>query len=364
MTGWVSREKSRLTKQAEERRGAVIMSRIITFGEIMMRLNPEGYKRFVQADRFECSYAGGEANVAVSLAQYGEDASYVSKIPAHEIGQACVNALRKYGVGIENIVRGGDRLGVYFVEKGASQRASKVIYDRANSAIALAKRPDFDWEKIFRGADWFHWTGITPALGGELPLICLDACREAQKQGITISCDLNYRKKLWSREAAKETMEKLIPYVNVCIANEEDASDVFGISAADTDITAGKLSNEGYISVAKQISDNYGCEKVAITLRKSISATINNWAGMLYENGQACFSREYSIHIVDRVGGGDSFGGALIYAMLNNYDQQASIDFAVAASCLKHTIEQDFNLISVAEAAALAGGDASGRVQR
>ena len=340
------------------------MAKVITFGEIMMRLNPEGYRRIVQADRFEASYAGGEANVAVSLAQYGQEASFVSKIPSHEVGQACVNSLRRYGVDTSRIVRGGDRLGIYFVEKGASQRASKVIYDRANSAIALAKPDEFDWKEIFRGADWFHWTGITPALGGDLPQICLDACKAAKELGLTISCDLNYRKKLWSREKARETMEKLVPYVDVCIANEEDASDVFGIKAADTDIDAGTLSKEGYISVAKQIAERYGCKKVAITLRSSLSASVNKWAGMFYDGEKAYFSKEYTIHIVDRVGGGDSFGGALIYSQLQGFDPQKSIEFAVAASCLKHTIEQDFNLVSVSEVEALAGGSGSGRVQR
>ncbi len=340
------------------------MARIITFGEIMMRLNPEGYRRILQADRFETSYAGGEANVAVSLAQYGEDVSFVSKLPSHEIGQACVNSLRRYGVDIGHIVRGGDRLGIYFVEKGASQRASKVIYDRAGSAISLAKRSEFDWDRIFENAEWFHFTGITPALGQDLPLICLDACKAAREKNITISCDLNYRKKLWSREEARETMEKLIPYVDVCIANEEDAYDVFGIKAADTDIDSGQLSKEGYISVAKQICDTYGCKKTAITLRSSISATINKWAGMLYNGKDAFFSKEYTINIVDRVGGGDSFGGALIYSMLQGRDPAKAIEFAVAASCLKHTIEQDYNLVSVSEVEALAAGSGSGRVQR
>ena len=340
------------------------MAKVITFGEIMMRLNPEGYRRFVQADRFEASYAGGEANVAVSLAQYGEDASFVSVIPSHEIGQACVNSLRKYGVGTDKIVRGGERLGIYFVEKGASQRASKVIYDRKYSAISLAQPSDFDWDEIFEGADWFHWTGITPALGGNLPQICLEACQAAKRGGLTISCDLNFRKKLWTQEQARETMEKLIPYVDVCIANEEDAGDVFGIHAVGTDIESGKLSREGYISVASQIAQRYGCSKVAITLRSSISATINRWAGMLYTDGEAVFSREYEIHIVDRVGGGDSFGGALIHALLGGLSPQETIEFAVAASCLKHTIEQDFNLVSEGEVTALAKGSGSGRVQR
>ncbi len=340
------------------------MKRIITFGEIMMRLNPEGYNRFVQAGKFEASYAGGEANVAVSLANYGMDAAFVSKVPAHEIGQCAVNELRHFGVDTRMMVRGGERLGLYFVEKGASQRASKVIYDRAGSAIAKASASDFDWNKIFEGADWFHFTGITPALGGELPEICLEACKAAKERGVKISCDLNYRKKLWSNEKANEVMSKLVPYVDVCIANEEDAKDVFGIEAEDTDLNAGKVNHEGYISVARQISERFGCEKVAITLRGSISASDNEWAAMLYSDGKAYFSPKYNVRIVDRVGGGDSFGGGLIYSLLSNYDDQKAINFAVAASCLKHSIEHDFNLVSVAEVEALAGGNASGRVQR
>ncbi len=310
------------------------MKRIITFGEIMMRLNPEGYLRFVQADKFEATYAGGEANVAVSLANYGMDAAFVTKLPPHEIGQCVVNELRRFGVDTRSIVRGGERLGLYFVEKGASQRASKVIYDRAGSAIAKAVPEDFDWAKIFEGADWFHFTGITPALGGALPEICLEACKQAKAQGLRVSCDLNYRKKLWSREEAGRVMAGLMPYVDVCIANEEDAKDVFGF------------------------------KKVAITLRGSISASDNDWAGMLYSDSKACFSPTYRVHIVDRVGGGDSFGGGLIYALLSDYDDQKAINFAVAASCLKHSLEHDFNLVSVAEVESLAGGNASGRVQR
>ncbi len=341
------------------------MSRIITFGEIMMRLNPPGYLRFVQTDVFEATYAGGEANVAVSLANYGEDAAYVTKVPEHEIGQNAVNALRRYGVDTSLMLRGGPRLGIYFCEKGASQRGSKVIYDRAGSSIALAKREEFDWEKIFAGADWFHFTGITPALGGELPAICLDACKAARAKGITVSCDLNYRGKLWSREKAGEVMSQLMPYVDVCIANEEDAKDVFGIAAENTDINSGKLDREGYISVARQLTERFHFRAVAITLRGSISASDNNWSGMLYINGEAYFARNYLIHLVDRVGGGDSFGGGLIHAMLKwPEDPQRQIEFAVAASCLKQATEYDFNLASEKEVLALAGGNASGRVQR
>ncbi len=338
----------------------------ITFGEIMMRLNPEGYLRLVQAERFEATYAGGEANVAVSLANYGIDAAFVSKVPAHEVGQCAVNELRRFGVDTSKMVRGGDRLGIYFCEKGASQRASKVIYDRANSAIALASPEDFDWDAIFEGADWFHWTGITPALGGNLPEICLAACKAAKAKGLTVSCDLNFRKKLWTSEKAGEVMGQLLPYVDVCIANEEDAKDVFGIEAEGTDINSGKLNHEGYISVARQLAQRFGCKKVAITLRSSISASINDWAGMLYSKDEdaAHFSTTYHIQIVDRVGGGDSFGGGLIYSLLSGYDDQKAIDFAVAASCLKHSIEHDFNQVSVTEVTALAAGNASGRVQR
>ncbi len=340
------------------------MKRIVTFGEIMMRLNPQGYVRFVQADKFEASYAGGEANVAVSLANFGFKTAFVSKIPAHEIGQCAVNELRRYGVDTDYIVRGGDRLGLYFVEKGASPRASKVIYDRAGSAIAKATAADFDWKEIFKGADWFHFTGITPALGGELPAICLEACKAAKKLGVKISCDLNYRNKLWSRETAREVMSKLMPYVDVCIANEEDAKDVFGIEAKDTDLNAGKVNHDGYISVACQLTEKFNFEKVAITLHGSISASDNQWAAMLYSNGEAFFSPTYNVHIVDRVGGGDSFGAALIYSLLSDYDEQKAINFAVASSCLKHSIEHDFNLVSVAEVESLAKGNASGRVQR
>ena len=340
------------------------MKRIVTFGEIMLRLNPEAALRFVQAEKFEATYAGGEANVAVSLASYGMDAAFITKVPAHAIGQCAVNALRRYGVDTRGVVRGGARLGVYYVEKGASQRPSKVIYDRAGSSIAMAEPSDFNWDQIFDGADWFHWTGITPALGGKLPQICLDACKAASQRGITVSCDLNYRNKLWSRAQACQVMSRLMPYVDVCIANEEDAKDVFGIEADHTDIHAGKLNHGGYISVARQIHERFGCKSVAITLRGSLSADDNDWAAMLYQDGQAYFSPTYRIHIVDRVGGGDSFGAGLIYSQLTNMAPQKAVHFAAAASCLKHTISHDFNLVTVDEVESLVGGNASGRVQR
>lgn len=246
--------------------------KVITFGEIMLRLAPEGYYRFVQADTFGATYGGGEANVAVSLANYGFDAKFVTKLPKHEIGQAAINSLRKYGVDTTEIVRGGDRVGIYFLEKGASQRPSKVIYDRAGSSIATAQASDFDWKKIFDGADWFHFTGITPALNDEVANICLEACKAAKEAGLTISCDLNYRNKLWSKEKAGQVMGEICKYVDVCIANEEDAADVFGIKAANTDVTTGTVNHEGYKDVAKQLADRFGFQKVAITLRESLSA--------------------------------------------------------------------------------------------
>jgi 2-dehydro-3-deoxygluconokinase len=342
------------------------MKQVVCFGEIMMRLNPKSYLRFLQASEFEASYAGGEANVAVSLAQFGIAAAYVTKVPAHEIGQAAINELRRFGVDTSGIVRGGERLGLYFVEKGASQRASKVIYDRAHSSIMEAKSGDFDWGTLLKGADWFHFTGITPALSDNCAQLCKEALAVAKKLNVPVSCDLNYRKKLWSREKAGKVMGDLMTGVNVCIANEEDAADVFGIRAADTNINAGALSREGYISVAKQLTDRFGFQKVAITLRGSISASDNNWSGMLYsgKSGSASFGPDYSVRIVDRVGGGDSFGAALIYSQLEDWDDQKAINFAVAASCLKHTIEHDFNITSIAEIEALAAGNVSGRVQR
>lgn len=340
------------------------MKRVVTFGEIMLRLAPEGYYRFVQADKFGATFGGGEANVAVSLANFGVDAAFVSKVPKHEIGQACVNSLRRFGVDTDDIIRGGDRLGIYYLEKGASQRPSKVIYDRAGSAIAKAAKDEFDWNDIFQGADWFHFTGITPALGDNVAEICLDAVKAAHAMGITVSCDLNYRNKLWSKEKAGQVMGELMKYVDVCIANEQDADDVFGIKARNTDVTSGKVDHEGYKDVAKQLADRFGFKKVAITLRGSISANDNNWAGMLYDGSDYFFSRTYPVHIVDRVGGGDSFGGGLIYACLEGFDGQATIEFAVAASCLKHSIEGDYNMVTVDEVKKLAGGDASGRVQR
>ncbi len=340
------------------------MAKVVTFGELMLRLAPNGYYRFFQNDQMQATFGGGEANVAVSLANYGLESVYVTKLPKHAIGQGAVDSLRYFGVDTSKIVRGGDRVGIYFLEKGASQRGSVCIYDRAGSAIALAEPTDFDWDAIFEGADWFHFTGITPALGGKLVEICKDACKAAKARGVKISCDLNYRGKLWTRDQARAAMTELCQYVDVCISNEEDAKDVFGIEAEGTDIYGGKLNHEGYKSVAKQLADKFGFEKVAITLRTSISASDNDWAGMLYDGKDYCFSKSYHLHIVDRVGGGVSFGGGLIYALLSGKTSQQAIEFAVAASALKHSVEGDYNRVSVSEVEKLAGGDGSGRVQR
>ena len=340
------------------------MARVITFGELMLRLQPFNYERFVQAQNVEFSFGGGEANVSVSLANYGFDSAFVTKLPKHEIGQAAVNSLRKYGVDVSGIARGGDRVGIYYLEKGASQRPSKIVYDRKNSAFCGSESGDYDWKTIMKDAGHFHFTGITPALGANIAEICLEACKTAKELGLTVSCDLNYRKNLWTRSEAKETMEKLLEYVDVLIANEEDAADVLDIHAANTDIISGKLNREGYIEVADKIAKKYNIGTVAITLRKSISASDNDWSALLYRDGKAYFSKEYHIHIVDRVGGGDSFGAGLIYGLLNDFDAQKTIEYAAAASCLKQTIELDINLSKPSDILALVGGDGSGRVQR
>ena len=342
------------------------MSKFVTFGEIMMRLNPEGFLRFVQADKFEVSFGGGEANVAVSLANFGLDAAFVTKLPDNPLGAAARNEVRRFGVDMSKIVWGGPRLGIYFAEKGASQRASKVVYDRAGSSMALASQADFNWAEILKGAKWFHFTGITPALGGKCPAICLDALKYCKEHGITVSCDLNYRAKLWSKSAARKCMAKLVSYVDVLIANEADAADVFGIVGKGSDVESGTLEKAGYVSVAEQLHRRFGCSKVAITLRTSLSASDNLWAGLLYDakSGKAHFSREHSLRIVDRVGGGDSFAGGLVYALATGRGPQDAIEFAVAASALKHSIEHDFNHASVAEVETLAAGNGTGRVQR
>lgn len=342
------------------------MAKIVTFGELMLRLQPYNYERFVQCDHVEFTFGGGEANVAVSLANFGLDAAYVTKLPAHSIGQAAVNSLRRYGVDTSKIVRGGSRIGIYFNEKGAAQRGSVCIYDRAHSAIQEADPSEFDWDSIFEDAAWFHFTGITPALGPNMIQACRDACQAAKARGVRISCDLNYRSKLWTREQARAAMTELCQYVDVCISNEEDAKDVFGIEAEATDIYSGTLNHQGYQSVARQLADRFGFQMVAITLRESRSANDNGWSAMLYHAAQDAyyFSKKYDVHIVDRVGGGDSFGGGLIYSLLTGKNPQSAIEFAAAASALKHSIEGDYNMVTAAEVEKLASGDGSGRIQR
>lgn len=340
------------------------MKKVVCFGEIMLSLSPEGYRRFVQAPVLTTSFTGAEANVAVSLSQFGMDARCVSKVPDQEIGQACVNFLRQYGVDTSFVIRGGDRLGVLYLEKGASQRASKVIYDRAHSAIAECKLSDFNVNAILKDADWFHFTGITPALSDNCAALTLKMIKKCKEKGIIVSCDLNYRKKLWTPEKAKKIMSDLLKYVDVLIANEEDAEKVLGISASNNDITGGKLNTDGYIEVSKKIEKEFGIHTIATTLRESHSASRNGWSALLYKDGKAYFSRKYEIDVINRVGGGDSFGAGLIYGFRSGFDPQKTIEFATGASCLKHTIENDFNLVSVDEVMNLIGGDGSGRVQR
>lgn len=340
------------------------MKTVVGFGDFMLRLNPEGYLKFIQADKFVVNYTGAEANVCTALSYMGIPTSFVTRLPDNAIADCALANLRKFNVGTKHIAKGGERIGVFYAEKGASQRPSKIVYDRKNSSFATCSADDFNWDEIFEDACHFHFTGITPALGENVAEACEKACIAAKKRGLTISCDLNYRKNLWSREQAKETMTRLLKYVDVLIANEEDSSDVLGISAKDSDIISGVLSREGYIDVAKQISEIYDIPAVAITLRKSISASDNDWSALLYKDGKPHFSKEYHIHLIDRVGGGDSFGAGLIYALLNGLDNQQIIEFAAAASCLKQAIELDVNLSSPSDVYALMGGDGSGRVQR
>lgn len=346
------------------------MKKVVTFGEIMLRLATPGYLRFSQAGEFTATFGGGEANVAVSLANYGVPTDFITRLPENDIARACVMDLRKYGVGTSNIIYGGDRLGIYFLETGAVARASKVVYDRANSAIAEIKPGMVDWEKVFEGAQWFHWTGITPALSQGAADACLEAIRVANKMGITVSCDLNYRKNLWKYgKKASEVMPALVEGCDVILGNEEDAEKVFGIKPEGFDVTAtaGEVNAAEFESVCTQMMKRFPrAKKVIVTLRGSINANHNTWGGVLYDGSKLYASRRYNItHIVDRVGGGDSFMGGLIYGLLTyTTDDQKALEFAVAASCLKHTIYGDFNQVTVEEVEKLMGGDASGRVSR
>lgn len=340
------------------------MGKIITMGEIMLRLSSPGQSRFVQTDTFDINYGGGEANVAVSCANYGHDAYFVSKLPEHEIGQAAINALRRYGVHTDYIARGGNRIGIYYLETGASMRPSKVIYDRAGSSISEAQPTDFDFDAIMEGADWFHWSGITPALSAESATCLLEACKAAKRHHVTVSCDLNYRKKLWTPEQARQVMRPLMDYVDVCIGNEEDAYLCLGFKP-EADVESGATDAEGYKGIFKGMMETFGFKYVVSTLRESFSATHNGWKAMIYDGKEFYESKRYDINpIIDRVGGGDSFSGGIIHGLLTLPTQADALEFAVAASALKHTIPGDFNMVSADEVKALAGGNANGRVQR
>ncbi len=340
------------------------MAKIVTMGEIMLRLSPNGNDRFIQAESFRVIPGGGEANVAISCANYGHDCIFVTKLPKHEIGQIAVNAMRRYGVNTDYIARGGDRVGLYYAETGASMRPSKVIYDRAHSAIAEAKPEDFDFDAIFEGADWFHWSGITPAISDASAECLRQACICAKKHGVKVSVDLNFRKKLWTSEKAISVMRPLMQYVDVCIGNEEDAELCLGFKP-DADVEGGETNAEGYEGIFKQMKEEFGFEYVVSTLRESFSATHNGWKALIYNGKEFYQSKRYDINpIIDRIGGGDSFSGGLIHGLLTKATQGEALEFAVAASALKHTINGDFNLVSVDEVEALAGGAANGRVQR
>ena len=340
------------------------MSKIVTLGEIMLRLSPNVNDRFIQTDHFRIIPGGGEANVAVSLANYGHEAYFVTKLPSHEIGQIAVNALRRYGVDTRYIVRGGDRVGLYYAETGASMRPSKVIYDRAHSAIAEADASEFDFDAIMEGAQWFHWSGITPAISDKAAEITKKACEAAKRHGVTVSVDLNFRKKLWTSEKAISIMRPLMQYVDVCIGNEEDALLCLGFKP-DADVEGGKTDAAGYHKIFEQMAATFGFKYVVSTLRESYSATHNGWKALIYNGKEFYESRHYDIDpIIDRVGGGDSFAGGLIHGLLTKSTQGEALEFAVAASALKHTINGDFNLVSEKEVESLAAGNANGRVQR
>lgn len=343
------------------------MAKVVTMGEIMLRLSTPGNQLFIQSDLFDVCYGGGEANVAVSLANYGHEASFVTKVPKNEIGACAIAALAKHGVDTSCIAYGGERLGIYFLETGAAMRASKVVYDRAHSAVSTAVVSDFDFDQIFSGADWFHFTGITPAVSDQASEVTEAALKAAKAKNITVSVDLNFRKKLWSSEKAQKIMSNLMQYVDVCIGNEEDAEKVLGFKPGNTDVTSGDLELAGYEDIFKQMVDKFNFKYVVSSLRESYSASDNGWSACIYHGQTKEFyhSRKYRISpIVDRVGGGDSFAAGVICGLLDGKDFKSALEFGVAASALKHTIPGDFNLVSRAEVEALCAGDASGRVQR
>jgi 2-dehydro-3-deoxygluconokinase len=365
---WLSivhgQHKKKQVEIESERKKITRKGKVVTFGEIMLRLAPPKHLRFVQTDSYDATFGGAEANTSVAFANYGLDSCFVTALPNHEIGRAAINSLRKYGVDTSFVLRQGKRVGIYFLEYGASQRPSKVIYDRAGSSISEINPGQVDWGKVFENATWFHWSGITPALSDSAAETTLEALKAAKAIGVTISVDLNYRKKLWSKEKAQKVMSGLMEYVDIAVGNEEDADCVFGIKAGTSDVTAGKLDIEGYKSVANQMVKKFGFEKVAITLRESLSASDNIWSACLYNGKDFYVSKKYKIHLIDRVGGGDSFCSGLIYGLIAGKSDKDALEFGVAASCLKQTIHGDLNLVSVQEVEFLAGGDASGRVQR
>jgi len=344
------------------------MKKVVTFGEIMLRLSPPGFQRFGQARVLDVTFGGGESNVAVSLANYGMPADFVTRLPKNDIGDACISFLRSFGVGTSKIARGGNRIGIYFLENGAVQRGSKVIYDRDGSSIATIERGMINWDQVFEDADWFHWTGITPSISAGLCDVCLEGIKKAKERGLTISCDLNYRAKLWKwGKKAGEVMPELVKHCDIAVGNEEDAEKVFGIKAPDTDITTGKVEAEKYRYVVEEMKRTFpGLKFIGVTLRGSISASHNTWSGVLYDGKKLFVGPKFDItHIVDRVGSGDAFVGGLIYGLRTfGQDLQKTLNFAVAASCLKHSITGDFNMVSVEEVEKIMSGDASGRVSR
>jgi len=338
--------------------------KVVTLGEIMMRLSTPGFERFVQSDSFDVTYGGGEANVAVAVTNYGLDGVFVTKVPDNALGQAAINHIRRYGVDTQHIARGGKRLGIYFLETGASMRASQVIYDRADASIADVDVSEFDFDKIFEGADWFHTTGITPALSDKAAALTEAALKAAKAKGITTSIDLNYRKKLWSKEKAREVMTKLCQYVDVCIGNEEDAETTLGFKSAGTDITKGELNLAGYKDVFQQMKEKFGFKYIASTLRESHSASDNGWSALVYDGNEFYHTKQYEVRIVDRVGSGDSFANGFIYGLVSSMPMGEAAEFGVGASALKHTIPGDLNHATLSEVQTLIKGDASGRVQR
>ncbi len=338
--------------------------RVVTLGEIMMRLSTPDYKRFEQSNSFDVTYGGGEANVAAAICNYGEQGVFVTKVPKDALGQSAINHLRRYGVDTQFIARGGDRIGIYFLETGAAMRASKVIYDRAGAAIADVDASDFDWDAIFEGADWFHTTGITPALSDKAAALTSAALKAAKAKGITTSIDLNYRKKLWSKAKAQQVMTELCQYVDVCIGNEEDAETTLGFKSEDTDIEKGTLNLDGYKSVFKQMKEKFGFKYIASTLRESHSASDNGWSALVYDGNEFYHTKHYEVRIIDRVGSGDSFASGFIYGLVTGKSMPDAAEFGVAASALKHTIPGDLNHVTVDEVMTLVKGDGSGRVQR